>query len=243
MSFDDFRKELVEAGELDSAEAEELDFMELIRTYQKFKIKQATGGASRPSSLRAELMRTSVRKKTAKPRATKAPKKKTKAPKKRSKPSRPREGLAYALEKLTTIAKGGNYCMTVVDGCWVNFRYKKRGNHLYFQVAGDKYIPKRSHLKKEHIEILKEMGIVAEPMSDDIFSTHFDDKPRNLEGIVDTVFEIFSKVYRVRKGSDAYIEFVIGSKPSAEMADAVEGMYDYFNDRDGKSKFCWEWNI
>ena len=158
MSFDDFRKELVEAGELDSAEAEKLDLMELISIYQKFKIRQATGGASRPSSLRAELMKTSVRKKTAKPRATKAPKKETEAPKKRSKPSQPREGLVYALEKLTTIAKGGNYCMTVVDGCWVNFRYKKRGNHLYFQVAGDKYIPKRSHFKKEHIEILKEMG-------------------------------------------------------------------------------------
>ena len=45
MSFDDFRKELVEAGELDSAEAEKLDLMELISIYQKFKIRQATGGA------------------------------------------------------------------------------------------------------------------------------------------------------------------------------------------------------
>jgi hypothetical protein len=242
MSFDDFRKELVEAGELDSEEAEKLDLMELIRIYQKFKIRQATGGASKPSSLRAELMRTSVRKKTPKPRTAKAPKKRTEAPRKRSKPSRPHEGLVYALGKLTTIAKGGNYCMTVVDGCWVNFRYKKRGNHLYFQVSGDKYIPKRSHFEKKHIEILKKMGIMAEPMSDDIFSTHFNDKPRNLERVVDTVFEIFHKVYRVRKGADAYIEFVIGSKPSAEMADAVEGMYDYFNDRDGKSKFRWEWN-
>jgi len=242
MSFDDFRKELIEAGELDSAEAEKLGFTELISIYQKFKIKQATGGASKPSSLKAKLMRASSPKKTAKPGADKAPKKETEAPKKRSKHPRPREGLAYALEKLTTIAKGGNYCMTVVDGCWVNFRYKKKGNHLYFQVAGDKYIPERSHLEKEHIGILKEMGIVAEPMSDDIFSTHFDDKPRNLKGVVDAVFEIFSKVYRVRKGSDAYIEFVIGSKQSAEMADAVEGMYDYFNDRDGKSKFRWEWD-
>ena len=85
MSFDDFRKELVEAGELDSAEAEKLDLMELIKIYQKFKIKQAKGGTSKPSSLRAELMRTSSAKRTVKPRAAKSPKKETKAQKKQSK--------------------------------------------------------------------------------------------------------------------------------------------------------------
>lgn len=56
---------------MNSAEAEKLDFMELISIYQKFKMKQATGGASKPSSLKAELMRTSLPKKTAKPRADK----------------------------------------------------------------------------------------------------------------------------------------------------------------------------
>ncbi len=158
----------------------------------------------------------------------------------RHRKARPREGLAYALEKLTTVAKGGNYCMVVVGGCWVNSRYKKRGNHLYFQVSGNKYIPSTSRLEKEHVEMLKDMGIVEEEMSDDIYSRHFDDKPRDFKKVVDTIFEIFTRVYRIEKGEGAYIEFVLG-KDSDETKAALEGLSEFIPKRSGDNKFKWKW--
>ncbi len=125
--------------------------------------------------------------------------------------ARPKEGPAYALENLTKSAKGGNYCMVVIDGCWVNFQYKKKGESLYFQISGGQYIPKKSHFKDEHIALLKEIGIEAEEMSKYIFSRHFNDEPRDFNHIVNDVFRIFAEFYRVDDGASAYIEYVLGS--------------------------------
>ncbi|MHA1576422.1 MAG: hypothetical protein ACTSU3_03590, partial [Candidatus Thorarchaeota archaeon] len=154
---------------------------------------------------------------------------------------RPREALKYAIEKLLTIAKGANYCMTVVGDGWVNLRYKKSKDSLYFQVAGNKYIAPLK-VEKDEIKKLKKLGIKEEPMSHDIFSTLFDDKPRDVDRIVDIIFEIFSDIYRVDDDADAYIEIDWG-KESDETKAAIEELKKFLpkKRRSSKNQFYWTW--
>ncbi|NHJ05229.1 MAG: hypothetical protein EAX90_10415 [Candidatus Heimdallarchaeota archaeon] len=152
----------------------------------------------------------------------------------------PQKGLAYALEHLTKSAKSGNYCMIVVDGCWINFRFKKSKNELYMQVSGDQYIPSKSHLDQKHIKILESLGIQAEEYSNDIFSRSFNEKPRNFDEIVAIVFKVFDEVYRVDNKSSAYIELVLGSKTLPEFKEILDGLQDFIPNRD-KNKFKWSW--
>ncbi|HUU78365.1 MAG TPA: hypothetical protein VMX55_08455 [candidate division Zixibacteria bacterium] len=153
---------------------------------------------------------------------------------------KPQEGLAYALEHLTKSGIGGNYCMIVVDGCWINFRFKKSKNELYMQVSGDQYIPSKSHFDQKHIKILETLGIRAEEYSNDIYSRQFNEKPRDFNEIVKIVFKVFENVYRVDNKSSAYIELVLGSKTLPEFKEILDGLQDFIPNRD-KNKFKWSW--
>ncbi|NHJ84476.1 MAG: hypothetical protein FK734_03390 [Asgard group archaeon] len=153
----------------------------------------------------------------------------------------PQEGLAYALEQLTKIGIGGNYCMIVVDGCWINFRYKKSKNELSMQVSGNQYIPSKSHFEQKHIDILKSYRILADQYSVDIFSRQFNEKPRNFQEIANLVFKIFNEVYRVGKKSSAYIELILGSKTLPEFKEVLNELQYFIPKRDGETKFKWSW--
>lgn len=154
---------------------------------------------------------------------------------------RPREALKYAIEQLLSITKGANYCMTVAGDGWVNLRYKKSKDSLYFQVAGNKYIAP-SKLEVDEVKKLETLGITEEPMSDDIFSTLFDDKPRDVNRIVDIIFEIFTDIYHVDEGSDAYIEIDWGTTSDATKA-ATEALMGFLPKRRSKNQFYWDWSI
>lgn len=152
----------------------------------------------------------------------------------------PREGLAYALEHLIKSSTRDNSCMIVIDGCWINFMYKKSKNELYMQVSGNKYIPTKSYFDQEHIKILESLGIQAEEYSIDIFSRNFDEKQRDFSAIVTTVFKIFEQVYRVDNKSSAYIALDLGSKTLPEFKEILDGLQDFIPKRD-KIKFKWSW--
>ncbi|MBN1330929.1 MAG: hypothetical protein JXA54_15765 [Candidatus Heimdallarchaeota archaeon] len=153
---------------------------------------------------------------------------------------KPREGLKYALEHLTKSGTGGNYCMIVVDGCWINFRFKKSKKELFMQVSGNQYIPKKSHLDKNHVKILETFGIHADEYSTDIYSRYYNEKPRDFNEIVQTVFKIFETVYRVNKSSAAYIEFILGSKPLPEFKEIYDTLQSFIPNKDN-NKFKWSW--
>jgi hypothetical protein len=131
--------------------------------------------------------------------------------------------------------------MIVVDGCWINFRYKKSKKELIMQVSGNQYIPSKSHFETEHIKILESYGIKADEYSKDIFSRQFNEKPRDFAKIASIVFEIFNKVYRVDEKSSAYIEFILGSKTLPEFKEILGGLQDFIPKWDLKNKFKWTW--
>ncbi|MHA1480869.1 MAG: hypothetical protein ACTSQZ_05560, partial [Candidatus Thorarchaeota archaeon] len=109
-----------------------------------------------------------------------------------------------------------------------------------FQVAGNKYIAPLK-LETDEIKKLKKLGLKEEPMSDDIFSTHFDDKPRDVDRIVEIIFEIFSDIYRVDDDADAYIEIDWG-KTSGETEAAIEELKKFLpKRRSSKNQFYWTW--
>jgi hypothetical protein len=147
-----------------------------------------------------------------------------------------REGMKKALNALLTVAKGANYCMFVVDRAWINFRYRKAKNNLHLQVAGNKYIsPLR--LKDSDIKYLAKLGIVPEEGSIDMFCREFDEKPRDLDKIVDTIIEIFNEVYHISDGTSAYIELDLAQ---GESEDVRKDIAQYFRSREGKQlKFSW----
>jgi hypothetical protein len=147
-----------------------------------------------------------------------------------------REGMKKALNALLTVAKGANYCMFVVDRAWINFRYRKAKNNLHLQVAGNKYIsPLR--LKDSDIKYLAKIGIVPEEGSIDMFCREFDDKPRNLDKIADTIIEIFNEVYHISEGTSAYIELDLAQGESEEVRKDIA---HHFRSREGK-QFTFNW--
>jgi hypothetical protein len=108
------------------------------------------------------------------------------------------------------------------------------------QVAGNQYIS-LIKLEDKYVKMLEEMGIKAEEYSNDIFSTTFDDKPRDLDEIVDLVIRVFNNVYRVSDRDDAYIEIDLGHK-SDEVDSALESITPYFERRKGEKQFHWDWD-
>ena len=224
------REQLIKHGKISADD--ELSKREIQKLYMKyqFEMMRADAGKTKPPSKKPSYEPDPS---TFKSLGLTASKRKKITPK-------PREFLKYAIEKLLTVAKGANYCMTVVGDGWVNLRYKKSKDSLYFQVAGNKYIAPLK-VEKDEIKKLKKLGIKEEPMSHDIFSTLFDDKPRDVDRIVDIIFEIFSDIYRVDDDADAYIEIDWG-KESDESKSAIEELKKFLPKRRRKNQFYWTWS-
>ncbi len=148
-----------------------------------------------------------------------------------------REGMKKALNALLTHAKGASYCMFVVRPGWANFRYRRSKDNLRVQVAGNMYI-KPVKLNDSDVKLLEGMGIVPEEGSNDIFAKNFDEKPRDLDKIVDTVLKIFNEAYHKKDGQSAYIELDLGKGDNEEIR---EDIAQHFDKRDGKQfKFSWK---
>lgn len=224
------RDALLEHGKINPDD--ELSKKEIQNLYMKYQFEMMRAGAGktkRPSKKRRDVPDPS----TFKPSGITASKREKITPK-------PRKALKYAIEKLLTIAKGANYCMTAIGDGWVNLRYKKSKDTLYFQVAGNKYIAP-TKIEKDEIKKLKKLGIKEEPMSDDIFSRHFDDKPRDVDRIVEIIFDIFSDIYRVDDDADAYIEIDWG-KESDETKAATDELKKFLPKRRSKKhQYYWTW--
>ncbi len=156
--------------------------------------------------------------------------------------SRPLEGIVYAIEQLIALGKDGyNNCLLVVDGCWINIICKQKRKQLYVQVAGDKYIPKKSALKPEHVKKLEGMKIKREEGSIDIFSTYYDVGTIDIPQLVRDVFKIFDEVLRVSKGAVAYIQYDLVNKPTPEYEAVLAKLAEFLPDRREKKKFYWKW--
>jgi hypothetical protein len=154
----------------------------------------------------------------------------------------PLEGLVYGIEQLIALGQEGyNTCMLVVDGCWVNVTYKPKKKQLYLQVAGDKYISKKSRLGPEHIKILDAMGITREPASIDIFSAYYSVDTVDIPKFAQDFFRIFDEVLRVSKGSKAYLQLDLVNKPTPEYEAVLIKMATMIPDRKEKKKFYWAW--
>lgn len=225
------REQLIEHGKIKADD--ELSKREIQKLYMKyqFEFMRASAGKTKAPS----------RKSSYEPKASTRKSLGLTASKRKKIKPQPRKALKYAIEKLLTIAKGANYCMTSIGDGWVNLRYKKSKDTLYFQVAGNKYIAP-TKIEKDEIKKLKKLGIKEEPMSDDIFSRHFDDKPRDVDRIVEIIFEIFSDIYRVDDDADAYIEIDWG-KESDETRAATEELRKFLpkRRRSSKHKYYWTW--
>jgi hypothetical protein len=156
--------------------------------------------------------------------------------------SKPFEGLVYAVEQLIAQGKEGyNACLLVVDGCWVSVSYKLKRKQIYIQVAGDKYIPKKSALKPEHVKILEGMKIQREEGSIDIFSIYHDLATMDIPRIARDVSRIFDEVLRVSKGAVAYLQFDLVSKPTPEYEAVLAKIAEFIPDKREKKKFYWKW--
>ncbi len=156
--------------------------------------------------------------------------------------AKPLEGLASALELFVKHAKGGNYCMVVVDGCWINHRIVSKKKALYCQVAGDKYIPAMSRLKPEHVALLEGMGITREEGSVDIFSVSDPLAGFDAGRVAKRAFTAFNDVLRVSKGAEAYLEIVLGSKPDPAFEPVLASVAGLLPDRRSGNKFYWRWS-
>ena len=177
------REQLIEHGKIEpDAELSKREIQKLYMKYQFEFMRASAGKAKAPSKKSKRKPDTKISKSIELKESTR----KKITPK-------PRKALKFAIEQLLTLTKGANYCMTAIGGGWVNLRYKKSKDSLYFQVAGNKYIAPLK-VNKAEIKKLEKLGIKAEPMSDDIFSTLFDDKPRDIDRIVDIIFDIFNDI-------------------------------------------------
>nr|MDO8112611.1 hypothetical protein [Candidatus Sigynarchaeota archaeon] len=156
--------------------------------------------------------------------------------------SKPLEGLVYAIEQLVAQGKEGyNACLLVVDGCWISISCKPKKKQLYIQVAGDKYIPKKSALRPEHVKKLEGMKITREEGSIDIFSIHYGTDEIDIPKIAQDVFLIFDEVLRVSKGAVAYMQYNLVPKPTPEYEAVLAALAQFIPDRREKNKFYWKW--
>ncbi len=250
---EEWRKELIEAGEIDPSE--EFTRQKIQLKYQDYKMKKMKAAVGDKGKSKGTKVSKEEKQKKKKPSKSEAKGERLddtsldlesigdiarRLEESKERGPKPREGLVFAIEQLTKSGKGGNYCMIVVDGCWINFRFKKRKKELFMQVSGNQYIPSKSHFDQQHIKILESFGIQADEYSNDIYSRYFNDKPRDFNEIVTIVFKVFEQVYRVDNKSSAYIEFVLGSKELPEFKEILDGLQDFIPKR-AKNKFKWSW--
>lgn len=155
----------------------------------------------------------------------------------------PREGIELALRYLMEFSKGANYLMIAIDGCWVKFQFRKSKNELHLQVAGNKYIPKLRNLSANDINLLADMGIILQDGYIDLYTANFDDPNfDDITDFVDLVYKVYSAVYRMNKGEEAYVAIDLGTE-TPEGIDAVNSLSGFFPKRKEEIKFYWNWEI
>ncbi len=235
-----WRKELIEAGLL--RPDEEIDDQRLIEMYQNYqvtKIKSLMQG-SFADLIPSEPPSSKHRKSSAEKGEISASKSDSPTPSVDGTNIDLRKGMKKALDALLTVAKGANYCMFVVSRAWINFRYRTSKDNLHLQVAGNQYISPLK-LNESDIRYLSNIDIFPEEGSIDIFCREFDETPRNLDMIVDTIVEIFNEVYHIREGESAYIELDLAKGEDESVRNDIA---QHFSSRDGKQfKFKWDKSI
>jgi hypothetical protein len=95
-------------------------------------------------------------------------------------------------------------------------------------------------LKESHIEMLKEMGLLLDSHSVQIYTCKFDAaSEEELAKAAKLIVPIFSRVYRRKTGQDAYLEMILDMK-KPESKEALDRLATMFPHRDGfKFKFRW----
>ncbi|MBN2228390.1 MAG: hypothetical protein JW779_02280 [Candidatus Thorarchaeota archaeon] len=146
------------------------------------------------------------------------------------------------LEALKVLVKYGgssNHAMVVSCG-WAKFMRIEKGKKLQVDVAGSMYLQSSCKLNESHIETLKEMGLLLDSHSVEIYTTKFDaTSEEELIKAAKLIEPIFSKVYRRKKGEEAYLEMILGIKTPEAVA-ALDKLAIQFPRRDGfKLKFRW----
>lgn len=144
-----------------------------------------------------------------------------------------------ALKVLVQFGSSSNHAMIVSCG-WAKFLRVDKGKKLQLDVAGSMYLQNSCKLNESHIEILKEMGLLLDSHSVEIYTRKFDaTSEEELAEAAQLIEPIFSKVYRRNKGEDAYLEMILGAK-TPEAAAALDRLATHFPRRDGsKLKFRW----
>ena len=144
-----------------------------------------------------------------------------------------------ALKVLVQFGGSSNHAMVVSCG-WAKFMRIEKGKKLQLDVAGSMYLANSCKLSESHIETLKEMGLLLDSHSVEISTTKFDaTSEEELIKAAQLIEPIFSKVYRRKKGEEAYIEMILAVKTSEAVA-ALDKLATHFSHRDGfKLKFRW----
>ena len=149
------------------------------------------------------------------------------------------EMFIEALKVLVKYGGNSNHAMVVSCG-WAKFMRIDKGKKIQLDVAGSMYVADSCKLKDSHIETLKEMGLLLDSHSVEIYTRNFDaTSEEELAKAAQLIRPIFSKVYRRNKGGDAYLEMILGIK-TPEASAALDKLAAHFPRRDGfKLKFRW----
>jgi len=144
-----------------------------------------------------------------------------------------------ALKVLVKFGGSSNHAMVVSCG-WAKFMRIEKGKRLQLDVAGSMYLQNSCRLSPSHIEMLKEMGLLLDSHSVEIYTTKFDaTSEKELMKAAQLIQPIFSKVYRRNKGEEAYLEIILDMKISGA-AEALDKLATQFSHRDRfKLKFRW----
>ncbi len=149
------------------------------------------------------------------------------------------EVFLEALKILVKFGGSSNHAMVVSCG-WAKFLRIEKGKTLQLDVAGRMYLQSSCKLNESHIETLKEMGLLLDSHSVEIYTTKFDaTSEEELVKAARLIEPIFSRVYRRERGHEAYLEMILGIKtPEAEAA--LNRLATHFPRRDGfKFQFRW----
>ncbi len=144
-----------------------------------------------------------------------------------------------ALKVLVQFGGSSNHAMVVSCG-WAKFLRIEKGKKLQLDVAGSMYLQSGCKLDESHIGLLKEMGLLLDTHSVEIYTTKFDaTSEEELTKAARLIEPIFSRVYRRKKGEEAYLEMILDMKtPEAEAA--MNRLATHFARRDGaKLRFRW----
>ncbi|MFW9931701.1 MAG: hypothetical protein ACFFDR_03520, partial [Candidatus Thorarchaeota archaeon] len=149
------------------------------------------------------------------------------------------EAFLEALKVLVQFGGSSNHAMVVSCG-WAKFMRIEKGKKLQLDVAGSMYVQSICKLKESHIDILKELGLLLDSHSVEIYTRKFDaTSEKELAKAARLIQPIFSKVYRRAKGQEAYLEMILDVKTPEAIA-ALNKLAAYFPHRDGnKLQFRW----